>query len=100
MDGKAYYRAVCGHLLTYEALWRIKWRYFFDWVRTKKKDMPSLEGEIEDLELTFATIPKREDVFEATTMLTVRISVTGVTDLLHEYEDQEFCILAFIHGNG
>jgi len=28
LDGKAYYRAVRGHKLTYEALWHLKWPMF------------------------------------------------------------------------
>ena len=59
--------------------------------------MPSLEGEIEDLELTFATIPRREDVFEATTRLTDRSSVTGVTNLVHEYESEMMKIKNFAY---
>ena len=56
-----------------------------------------LEGEIDDFELTFATIPKREDVLEATTRLTDRISATGVTDLLHEYESEIMKIKNFAY---
>ena len=32
LDGKAYYRAVRGHQLTYEALWNIKWPMFGLWL--------------------------------------------------------------------
>lgn len=32
LEGKAYYRAVRGHLLTYEALWHIKWLMFESWL--------------------------------------------------------------------
>ena len=32
LDGKAYYRAVRGHQLTYEALWHIKWPMFGLWL--------------------------------------------------------------------
>lgn len=35
MDGKAYYRAVRGHVLAYDALWRIRWRLFQDWLIEK-----------------------------------------------------------------
>ena len=32
LEGKAYYRAVRGHLLTYEALWHTKWQVFVAWL--------------------------------------------------------------------
>jgi len=32
LDGKAYYRAVRGHQLTYEALWHVKWKMFESWL--------------------------------------------------------------------
>ena len=35
LAGKAYYRAVRGHQLTYEALWRIKWAMFESWLQEK-----------------------------------------------------------------
>ena len=40
MEGKAYYRAVRGHTLAYEALWRIRWKLFEAWLEesTQKLD--------------------------------------------------------------
>ena len=32
LEGKAYYRALRGHQLTYEAMYRIKWASFRQWV--------------------------------------------------------------------
>jgi len=32
LDGKAYYRAVRGHQLTYEAVWHLKWPIFKSWL--------------------------------------------------------------------
>ena len=32
LDGKAYYCAVRGHQLTYEALWHLKWPRFKSWL--------------------------------------------------------------------
>ena len=31
LEGKAFYRAVRGHMLAYESLWRIRWRKFLEW---------------------------------------------------------------------
>ena len=36
LAGKACYRAVRGHQLTYEALWRIKWDMFKSWLQEQK----------------------------------------------------------------
>ena len=33
MEGKAYIRAVRGHVMAYEALCRIKWKLFQSWAR-------------------------------------------------------------------
>ena len=38
LDGKAYYRAVRGHTLAYEALFRIQWNHFMKWVTKEKKE--------------------------------------------------------------
>ena len=36
LDGKAYYLAVRGHQLTYEALWHIEWPMFGLWLADMK----------------------------------------------------------------
>jgi hypothetical protein len=38
MEGKAYYRAVRAHTLTYEALWQIYWRLFSSWLENTGQD--------------------------------------------------------------
>ena len=38
MEGKAYYRAVRGHTLTYEALWQMYWRLFSSWLKDTGQD--------------------------------------------------------------
>ena len=52
MEGKAYYRAVRGHTLAYEALWRFWWTKFMEWV-----------GESEHLTEIQAQVKKLEELF-------------------------------------
>ena len=37
MQGKAYYRAIRGHTLAYEALSRIRWEYTLQWMKAEGK---------------------------------------------------------------
>ena len=43
LTGKAYYRAVRAHTLTYEALWRLRWVIFRAWIANKGIEYPELE---------------------------------------------------------
>ena len=45
MEGKAYYGAVRGHTLTYEALWQIYWKLFSSWLHEAGKN-PSLSTKV------------------------------------------------------
>ena len=50
LEGKAYYRAVRGHILAYEALSRIRWRMFLEWLAKKDDrtldDLDNVVGEV------------------------------------------------------
>ena len=52
MDGKAYYRAVRGHTLAYEALWRIKWEKFQEWLVLNNHNL-DLDEEISRVAILF-----------------------------------------------
>ena len=43
LTGKAYYRAVRAHTLTYEALWRLRWVIFRAWVANRGIQYPELD---------------------------------------------------------
>ena len=43
LEGKAYYRAVRGHFLAYEALFRLKWNKFKEWLQDKSEQAPDEE---------------------------------------------------------
>ena len=46
LEGKAYnYRAVRGHLLTYETLWRLRLQYFREWLTRRDTGTPNVESE-------------------------------------------------------
>ncbi|WAR24223.1 P52K-like protein [Mya arenaria] len=47
MEGKAYYRAVRAHILTYEALWRLRWTMFRSWLHQKAGGTSTDVGEME-----------------------------------------------------
>ena len=43
LEGKAYYRAVPGHCIAYEALFRLKWNKFKGWLQDKSEQAPDEE---------------------------------------------------------
>ena len=76
MDGKAYYRAMRGHTLVYEALCRIRWEKCKEWLRvTRKDDTDNIE--VEELTIPFkrsAKVNNGDDVIDAVQELTTRIN--------------------------
>lgn len=88
LDGKAYYRAVRGHQLTYEALWHIKWSMFQLWLREKGKED---EVEVEKLAQHVADLFKkrdnseREDICDAVGTLADYLRGNDIQDLLKEF---------------
>lgn len=46
LEGKAYYRAVRGHTIALEALWRTRWKMFCEWLG--ELDDGSKMEEVED----------------------------------------------------
>ena len=58
-EGKAYYRAVRAHILTYEALWRLRWTLFRSWLHQKaggtSTDVEQIEASSTELVNVFKT---------------------------------------------
>ena len=52
-EGKAFYRALRGHVMAYEALFRIKWKIFQLWARVRSS-LQDLDDEIKLLHDIFA----------------------------------------------
>lgn len=89
LDGKAYYRAVRGHLLTYEALWRLKWRMFQTWLQNKNEaDLRDLEPALQDVSEAFEAKADRQDIYKTVTNLTETITELRVTELLDDYDKE------------
>jgi len=89
MEGKAYYRAVRGHLLTYEALWRLKWRYFEVWLSENHKDIPVLQQTICNLQTIFSGNHRtRDHIKAACTSLSESLHESKVIAHLEEFEQQ------------
>ncbi|KAH3841833.1 hypothetical protein DPMN_115314 [Dreissena polymorpha] len=62
MDGKAYYRAVRGHKLAYEAIWRFKLRYFSQWLESKEEEIPELEHEVREVAFEMKSRFNQDDI--------------------------------------
>ena len=60
MESKAYYRAVRGHTLTYEALWQIYWTLFSSWLNETGKN-PSLSTKVVGVIEEFSTRTQDND---------------------------------------
>ena len=48
LDGKAYYRAIRGHVLAYEAIFKISWQMFLDWLQSTNRQL-NLDTELHNL---------------------------------------------------
>ena len=82
LEGKAYYRAVRGHLLTYEALWHLRLQYFREWLARRHQMLtPNVESQIELLVSTITSKASREDISEVSGLVTA-VQNQGLTDLL------------------
>ena len=84
--GHAYNKAIRGHKLTYEALWRILWPKFQEWAVQNGKSLDeNLSAVVDDVVEKFTT--KDEDVTDSFCAL-VRVTST-VLDLLKEFDESE-----------
>jgi len=90
LDGKAYYHAVRGHQLTYEALWRIKWPLFESWLVEKSLQQ---DVEVKELAQNVAKLFKqnrggnvREDLQAAVGQLSNVLSSEKVQNLIEDFE--------------
>ena len=92
MQGKAYYRAVRGHTLAYEALSRIRWEYTLQWMKAEGKfEFDGVPEEVEKVSNLFhrkQTGQKRyeDDVCEAVCDLTEALHSSNIQVLLKEFD--------------
>ena len=89
LEGKAYYRAVRGHMLAYEALWRIRWRMFLDWLTTHQDkalgDLENIASPTVEL-FKLREKPARELFQTSVGNLEGYIPSQKLTDLLNEFD--------------
>ena len=90
LEGKAYHRAVKGHTLAYESLWRIRWRLFHEWL-AKKHDQA-----LDDLENVVSPVvelfklkekPDRESFQTSIGNLEGYIQSENLNALLKEFDE-------------
>ena len=92
MQGKAYYRAVRGHILAYEALSRIRWEYTLQWMKAEGKfEFDGVPEEVEKVSNLFRrkqTGQRRyeDDVCEAACDLTEALHSSNIQALLKEFD--------------
>ena len=89
LEGKHYYRAVRGHQLTYEALWRLKWRYFEKWLLATNRELPTFEHELTGLASAFSQLrPDRALTRELIEDLQTSLEKEQVVSLLVDFDNE------------
>ena len=85
LDGKAYYHAVRGHQLTYEALWQIRWPLFESWLAENEHQNCV---EVKELAQNVSKLFKerRGDNFR----VDLQTAVNQLTDVLSSEKIQDF----------
>ena len=92
LSGKAYYRAVRAHTLTYEALWRLRWVMFRSWLTIKSVDSADIEKIDEACESVVSAFSEKKDgysenVMERVADLNKVVKETGLLLQLKEFDD-------------
>ena len=86
LTGHAYNKAIRGHKLTYEALWRILWPKFKEWAVQNTKELDeNILAVIDDFIDRFSN--KDDDITDSFCRLVSIIS--PVLDLLKEFDESE-----------
>ena len=91
LDGKAYYRAVRGHMLAYNALFRILWKNVLAWLHSNNRKL-HLDMEVEKLVTAFngegSGSPNQleEFVFELTNTMKLENTQELFAEFKHQFE--------------
>jgi len=89
LEGKHYYRAVRGHQLTYEALWRLKWRYFEKWLLATNRKSITFEHELTALASAFSQLrPDRVIIRDSIEDLQNSLMKEHMVTLLTEFDNE------------
>ena len=96
LEEKAYYRAVRGHLLTYEALWRLRWKYFAEWMM-KRDVTQNVDPHIESLVATISSKSPREKISDSVRVFMMALQDQGLTDLLAQFDREMSSVKNFAY---
>ncbi|KAH3806477.1 hypothetical protein DPMN_134797 [Dreissena polymorpha] len=88
MDGKANYRADKSHMLACGAIWRLKLRYFRQWLESKEEEIPELEHEVRELEVAIEMKSRlnQDDIREAKDNLLEAVKEKKIGELLDKVD--------------
>ena len=89
LEGKAYYRAVRAHRLTYEALWTIKWPMFETWLQENDymEDL-DIKRLVQKVSGQFCKNARRAEVSNAVDDLTKALSDHQIQECLELFDNQ------------
>ena len=89
MDGKAYYRAVRGHMLTYKALWQLHWHLFCLWLTETDRNI-SLSTKVESTIENFSTSStgNNDDIQTSVNHVIEALEDENILQLIEEFDDK------------
>ena len=75
-------------MLAYEAIWRLKLRYFRQWLESKEEEIPELEHEVRELEVAFEMKSRlnQDDIREANDNLLEAVKEKKIGELLDKFD--------------
>ena len=86
LEGKQYYRAVRGHLLTYEALSRIYWQYFTSWLTSNEREV-NLKSMIDQIVKEFSHRDSDDGAVKAVNCLVTTLKTHDVLGMMDEFDN-------------
>ena len=89
LEGKAYYRAVRGHMLAYKSLWHIRWRMFLEWsAKNQEKALEDLQNIVSPVFelIRMREKPARESFQTSVSNLESYIQNQNLTEFLNQFD--------------
>ncbi|CAB3991828.1 Hypothetical predicted protein, partial [Paramuricea clavata] len=86
LEGKQYYRAVRGHLLTYEALSRIYWQYFTSWLTSNEREV-NLKSMTDQILKAFSHRNSDDEAVKAVNCLVTTLKTHDVLGMMDEFDN-------------
>ncbi|MES9882793.1 MAG: hypothetical protein ABW185_18145 [Sedimenticola sp.] len=89
MDAKSYNRTIRAHKLTYEALIRIVWPQFLEWLSKRESPVdPELKDNLESLAIMITGKEDVDDIADMYESVKLQMAESNIADLLHEFQSQ------------